>query len=376
MYSMSSNTRKTTFLDGNNTRFIKTTKAKPNTNTNYVKYSKLLMLPIAFIALGLNILHKWVASNVQMTIQDGERLDELVMIGFLTSTKKLFVKINAEHKEPITPSAQSSLWTPENDALLIRLAQVYANHKHRWKFVSQNFQDITSRQCSARWEELQPIQSIEQDHRMIVNYIKKKENSITQNIEDGVENQKKNNTHEKIMFGEILKRTFRKLHYHASTKTMQARIGLINHLVQKIPRENVLEFLKGGHAIVNDKGEMYVRIVTTDGSHPRISSHYPQFKNAPHYGITVRMSHLPTMHILAGIVRRQNKNVTWIQLESSPMPSLFRLFSHEGAIQNVTGIIKHMKDYLAHSKTKKQYGPLGASWYSEKGDKPNVIYIR
>ena len=372
---MSSNTHKK-LLDGNTTHHkTEKTKSKTKSKTKYATHSKLL-IPVAFIALGLNTLHKWIDKNVQMTIQDGERLDELVMLGFLESTKHLFIKLNVEQKAPIAPSAQSSYWTPENDTLLIQLAQVYDNHKQRGKLVTPNFQNITSRQCSTRWEELQPIQSIEQDQRMIVNYIQKKEKTITQNIESGVEKNKQKHTREKVMFGEILKRTFRKIHYHASTKSIQTRIELINHLVQKIPRENVLEFLKGGHVIVEDKGEMYVKIVTTEGSHPRISSHYPQFRNAPHYGITVRVPHLPTMHMLTGIVRRQSKNVTWIQLESSPMPSLFRLFSHEGAIQNVIGIIKHLKDYLAHSKTKKQYGPLGASWYSEKRDKSNIIYIR
>lgn len=45
-------------------------------------------------------------------------------------------------------------------------------------------------------------------------------------------------------------------------------------------------------------------------------------------------------------------------------------------MRNISGILAHAKDYLAHQRTQKQYGPLGSSWYTEKGKDANVIHIR
>lgn len=338
-------------------------------------YSKIMLLPIGLIVLGINTLQKWIHGKVKMTIKDGERLDEIIMIHFIINVKRLFSKLKVGTRPPLKPSTLSLLWTPEQDTLLCQLTNVYTSPKNRWKHISQNFVDKTSRQCAMRWEEIQPIQSLDQDHKTLVHYTKSREIE-RQKLSTDSSLKKNNNINEKKKFGEILKRTFRKLHYHAQTEVIQSRIDLIKDLIKNIPNEYVLEFLKGGHAIVHDNGATYVKVVTTEGSHPRISSHYPQFKNAPHYGITLSLAPLPTIHLLTGIIRREQKNVTWVQLESSPMPSLLRLFSHEGIVQNMKGILSHLKDYLAHTSTKKQYGPLGASWFSEKGKKSMVIHIR
>ena len=320
----------------------------------------------------IQALKKWVNHNVQLTIDDGERLDELVMTGFLTACHKSLEKMQNQIKQhPFTPSTMALKWNQDDDELLVKLAEVYSQ-QNGWKNIANNFTHKTPIQCARRWEELKPLDALQKDRTALEHYIARIEQ---RRARIKPEQQSTKNTQEKVFFGKLLKKTFYKLYYHAPTERMQTYLGLLYHIIQKIPHENVLEFLKGGHAIVHDKGELYVKVVTTEGSHPRVSSHYPQFKNAPHYGITIRVPKLPTMHMLTGIVRRQNKNVSWVQLESSPMPSLYRLFSHEGIVQNVKGLLSHAKDYLAHRHTKKQYGPLGASWFTEKGKHPNVIHI-
>jgi len=344
---------------------------------------------------GLNVLRKWVHTNVRLTISEGERLDEFVVTRFLASAEQSLHHMqralaNGPSPTPSpTPSPVSSIWLPSQDVLLTQLAGVYGSGGQHWKHIANNFEDTSksARMCAVRWEELNPVEALQRDRVLLAKYllqIHTKSEAVVQATTDAGESEasppnrqhRKKRNREMERFGAILKRTFRKLYYNAHTETVRTRIGLVYHLMQRIPNENVLEFLKGGHAIVDDKGALYVKVVTTEGSHPRTSSHYPQFKNAPHYGITINVPHIPTMHMLTGIVRRQNRSVSWVQLESSPMPSLLRLFAHEGIVQNVYGIVAHTKDYIAHRHTKKQYGPLGASWFTEKGENPHIIQIR
>ena len=176
------------------------------------------------------------------------------------------------------------------------------------------------------------------------------------------------------LYGRLLKRSIRRLQTHINRKTLSPRLHLfVHHIIAHLPDAHVLEFLKGGHAHFYDDGKLYSRVATTEGSHTRISSHYAQFKKTPHLGLTIRVPTLPVFHLLTGIVRRQREVVTWIQLESSPMPSFWRLFHDEGLTRNLAGLYGHARDYIAHRRTRKQYGPLGSSLYSEKTE--HVIRI-
>ena len=213
-----------------------------------------------------------------------------------------------------------------------------------------------------RWEELDPISAIDADVKKFQSFCQT-QRTLSQS---------------RHFFGSLIKRTFRRLHYQTSLhqNPIHEHLGLLAKLILRISPEYVLDFLKGGHAIIHDSGKFYVNMITTPDSHPRMSSHYPQFKNAPHYGLTVHIPQLPVIHILTGVVRRHHKRVTWVQLESSPMPSLLRLLRHEGLYRNVEGLVRHGIDYLSHLRTRKQYGPLGASPFTEKGNNAQVINIK
>ena len=192
----------------------------------------------------------------------------------------------------------------------------------------------------------------------------------------------KTSTQDATLYGKLLKRAFRRLHAHTPNEMLSVRLYFLTyHIIMRLPNAFVLEFLKGGHAHFYDDGKLYTKLATIEGSHQRFSSHYPQFKTTPHLGLTVRVPTLPVFHVLGGIVRRtaEHKVVTWVQLESSPMPSLWRLFHDEGITRNIAGLYGHLRDYLAHRRTRKQYGPLGTSYFTEKHssdtDVPNVIKI-
>ena len=310
-------------------------------------------------AYGIHAIRKQIDTIVRRNITYGERLDFIIVQGFLTSARHSIITIKAMTAKQDTESTLKST-TDAEDALLLKLTTVHTG-KNRWKLIAKHV-SLSARQCAMRWEELDPISAIDADMNRFHSFCQT-QRTFTQS---------------RSFFGTLIKRTFRRLYYQASLhqNPIHEHIGLLAKLIVRISPEYVLDFLKGGHAIIHDAGKFYVNLITTPDSHPRMSSHYPQFKNAPHYGLTIRIPQLPVIHILTGIVRRQHQRVTWVQLESSPMPSLVRLLRHEGLFRNVEGLVRHGIDYLSHLRTRKQYGPLGASNYTEKGKMAQVINIK
>jgi hypothetical protein len=314
---------------------------------------------------------RWVQKNVQTTIRNGEMNDYQCTNHFLsTSIIALFVETHIKkHVNPISPCMTTHTWTLPEDELLVRLVNVHETPRGIWKKIAANFTGKTARQCSVRWDELCPVKSAKSDLRRLDERFLKRASAAEELASTMIIND-----NDRCFMGNLVRRALQRHYCHAHTKLQQIKLKILCQLVQRISKEHVLEFMKGGHAIVHDNGQFYHRVRATEGSHPRTSSHYPDCKTMPHYGLTLRVG-LTTVHILAGVTKQNKEVVTWTQLESSPMPHLFRLRHGEGLVRNLQGLLSHARDYIAHRRTKKQYGPLGASTYSEKGEHPRIIHI-
>lgn len=343
-----------------------------------------IALATGVLAVGIGeTLRRQFLQAVDDTVKRGESLDSIVVAGFLAGAQRAVAGMIAtqqraakkaraaepspEEADKTTATTNATPATPATDndvALLLRLVDVYGPSS--WSRVATNFPEWTARQCAARWEEQCPVKAFDVDRALV----EKDRHRVYPPTGPTPAQQ----VATARVLGTLLKRAFRRLCQYA-TGVQRDRLHLLDTLLRRIPNDKVLEFLKGGHARVYDSGAFYVDVVTTEGSHPRLSSHYPQNKSAPHYGLTIRVPKLPVMHLLTGVIRRNQQKVTWIQLESSPMPSLFELFRHEGVHRNVTGIVAHARDYFAHRRTRKQYGPIGSSLYTEKGTAANVIKV-
>jgi len=166
---------------------------------------------------------------------------------------------------------------------------------------------------------------------------------------------------------------------HQGHTKRHARLVLLASLLEHMPAVHVLDFLKGGHVHIIDQGAFYRHLTAAPGSYPRISSHYGDHKSAPrHHGLTIILDYI-VIHMLAGVIEVDGEQVTWVQLESSPMPQVlnptFMLFHDHGLKHNLIGLYSHATDWVAHRYTKRQYGPLGTSEYTEKGPEPKVIRL-
>lgn len=277
---------------------------------------------------------KQILHDVDTIVALGEQLDAHVVQFFLEKVHKMLMKrVNDDAREHVLHA-----YTQDNNELLTRL--------HRRK---------QERETLAHKRELQTNMSPSDVKDVFHTHLQPLAKTLPEDAK---------------LYGKLLKRAIRRLQAHINHTTLTPRLHLfVHHIIAHLPDVYVLEFLKGGHAHFYDDGKLYSRVMTTEGSHMRISSHYPQFKKTPHLGLTIRVPTLPVFHLLTGVVRRHRREVvTWIQLESSPMPSFWRLFHDEGLTRNLAGLYGHVRDYIAHRRSHKQYGPLGTSLYSEKTD--------
>ena len=305
--------------------------------------------------------------------------DRNIVVSFLRNAQfavREWIRTNKNRPRILSMDPQ---WTVNDDRRLVQLAKQHTRVPYagplshvapygptwpQWDRISSQWQHRTSEQCKTRWILLCPdaVLAIEREQIRASKATRRGPRSSVR-------------THTLNRLGNCVKRAFHCILPYCPTR-LSNRVHTLVLTIDALPDTMVLEYLKGGHTVLSDNGNTYDVVVTTNGSQPRVCSHYQNssaVSTEDPYGLTIRIPKLPVIHLLCGTITTQrNQRCTWLQLESSPMPSWTQLWSN---LSHLEDAYNHLWDAIAHTLTGKQYGPFGSSTYSEKQTPPKVIRI-